>query len=264
MTIKHLLCDLDETLLHTLSTTKNAYDCVFDSLNMPRKTAAEIKKATGGKPKSEIFGYMLCGETFAAGEPYSLQTKKGLRTLNQKQMEETMSLAHDTFYNYIEQNHIRDASLVEGALTLLSYCQKNEVRLHIISSKSPEYLEQELDHFNLTPFFDKIYGSPKIHPNENAAQLKLRKKPHRGAFVAMFDGNPPPPEDCLVIGDGKADRDLAKNIGCGCITFDATYPGGIDKLIKAIGIIDKHNNDRLEKPISGILAGLLKHRLKDK
>ena len=99
---------------------------------------------------------MLCGETFAAGEPYSLQTKKGLRTLNQKQMEETMSLAHDTFYNYIEQNHIRDASLVEGALTLLSYCQKNEVRLHIISSKSPEYLEQELDHFNLTPFFDKI------------------------------------------------------------------------------------------------------------
>ena len=140
MTIKHLLCDLDETLLHTLSTTKNAYDCVFDSLNMPRKTAAEIKKATGGKPKSEIFGYMLCGETFAAGEPYSLQTKKGLRTLNQKQMEETMSLAHDTFYNYIEQNHIRDASLVEGALTLLSYCQKNEVRLHIISSKSPEYL----------------------------------------------------------------------------------------------------------------------------
>ena len=47
MTIKHLLCDLDETLLHTLSTTKNAYDCVFDSLNMPRKTAAEIKKATG-------------------------------------------------------------------------------------------------------------------------------------------------------------------------------------------------------------------------
>ena len=147
MTIKHLLCDLDETLLHTLSTTKNAYDCVFDSLNMPRKTAAEIKKATGGKPKSEIFGYMLCGETFAAGEPYSLQTKKGLRTLNQKQMEETMSLAHDTFYNYIEQNHIRDASLVEGALTLLSYCQKNEVRLHIISSKSPEYLEQELDHF---------------------------------------------------------------------------------------------------------------------
>lgn len=88
MTIKHLLCDLDETLLHTLSTTKNAYDCVFDSLNMPRKTAAEIKKATGGKPKSEIFGYMLCGETFAADEPYSLQTKKGLRTLNQKQMEE--------------------------------------------------------------------------------------------------------------------------------------------------------------------------------
>ena len=107
-------------------------------------------------------------------------------------------------------------------------------------------------------------SSPKIHPNENAAQLKLREKPHRGAFVAMFDGNPPPPEDCLVIGDGKADRDLAKNIGCRCITFDATYPGGIDKLIKAIGIIDKHNNDRLGKPISGILAGLLKHRLKNK
>ena len=200
--------------MHTLSTTKNAYDCVFDSLNMPRKTAVEIKKATGGKPKSEIFGYMLCGETFAVGEPYSLQTNKGLRTLNQKQMEETMSLAHDTFYNYIEQNHIRDASLVEGALTLLSYCQKNEVRLHIISSKSPEYLEQELNHFNLTSFFDKIYGSSKIHPNENAAQLKLREKPHRGALVAMFDGNPPPPEDCLVIGDGKADRDLAENIGC--------------------------------------------------
>lgn len=73
----------------------------------------------------------------------------------------------------------------------------------------------------------------------------------------MFDGNPPPPEDCLVIGDGKADRDLAKNIGCRCITFDATYPGGIDKLIKAIGIIDKHNNDRLGKPISGILAGFV-------
>lgn len=175
MTIKHLLCDLDETLLHTLSTTKNAYDCVFDSLNMPRKTAAEIKKATGGKPKSEIFGYMLCGETFAAGEPYSLQTKKGLRTLNQKQMEETMSLAHDTFYNYIEQNHIRDASLVEGALTLLSYCQKNEVRLHIISSKSPEYLEQELDHFNLTPFLIKYTVRLKSIPMKMRHSLSCAK-----------------------------------------------------------------------------------------
>ena len=74
MTIKHLLCDLDETLLHTLSTTKNAYDCVFDSLNMPRKTAAEIKKATGGKPKSEIFGYMLCGETFAIFFEFSVNS----------------------------------------------------------------------------------------------------------------------------------------------------------------------------------------------
>lgn len=113
MTIKHLLCDLGENVVHTLSTTKNAYDCVFDSLNMPRKRSRN-KKATGGKPKSEIFGYMFCGETFAAGEPYSLQTKKGLRTLNQKQMEETMSLAHDTFYNYIEQNHIRMPVWLKG------------------------------------------------------------------------------------------------------------------------------------------------------
>ncbi len=261
MPVKHLLCDLDETLLHTLSTTKNAYDKVFDSLNMPHKSAAEIKKATGGKPKSEVFGYMLCGEAFAQGEPYTLHCKNGCITRSAAEMKEIMAQAHDTFYKYIEDNHIKDASLIEGALTLLSYCQNNGVKLHIISSKSPEYLKQEVEHFGLAPFFDKIYGSPKIHPNENAAQLKLREKPHRGAFIAMFDGNPPPAEDCMVIGDGKADRDLAANIGCPCIAFDASYPGGINKLTKAIGIIDKENNDCLGKPIINVLQSLLqKHK----
>lgn len=86
-----------------------------------------------------------------------------------------MSLAHDTFYNYIEQNHIRDASLVEGALTLLSYCQKNEVRLHIISSKSPEYLEQELDHFNLTPFLIKYTVRLKSIPMKMRHSLSCAK-----------------------------------------------------------------------------------------
>lgn len=257
MAVKHLLCDLDETLLHTLATTKNAYDCVFDSLNMPRKSAAEIKKVTGGKPKSEVFGYMLCGNSFANGEPYTIQTKDGDVSYNQEEMKNIMAQAHKNFYQYIEKNHINDASIIEGATTLLSYCQNNDVKLHIISSKSPEYLVQEIEHFGLSKYFDKVYGSPKIHPNEDASALKLREKPHLGSFMAMFDGTPPPAQDCMVIGDGKADRDLAQNIGCKCIAFDASYPGGIDKLTKAIGIIDKENGDQLGKPICDLLQSLL-------
>lgn len=262
MTIKHLLCDWDETLAHTLSTTKNAYDKVFDLFNMPHKEPSEIKKLTGGKPKSEIFGYMLCGESFANGEPYTLQTKDGPKLCSQEEMQKIIKDAHHTFYDYIEKNHITDASIIEGATTLLSYCRNNGVKLHIISSKSPEYLKDEVKHLGLEIFFDKIYGSPKINPNEDISQLKTREKPNLGTFIAMFDGNPPPADECLVIGDGSADQKLADNIGCKCIRVDASKADGIKKLTQAIGIIDSKNENKLGIPITNLLCSLLNNKAK--
>ena len=231
---------------------------------MPRKSPAEIKKITGGKPKSEIFGYMLCGENFASGEPYIIQTKQGPVSRSRTEMEKIMTTCHNLFYDYIEKNHIKDASVIEGATTLLSYCQNNAVKLHIISSKSPEYLLQEVSHFGLQSYFDKIYGSPKIRPHEEVSALKLREKPNLGAFIAMFDGNPPPAAECLVIGDGVADQKLADNIGCPCIRINADSSEGINKLTQAIGIIDKQNDNRLGKPIWNILNSLSKHKSRNK
>ena len=79
----------------------------------------------------------------------------------------------------------------------------------------------------------------------------------------MFDGNPPPANECLVIGDGSADQKLADNIGCKCIHIDASQPNGIEKLTQAIGIIDSENDNRLGIPISNILSSLLKRKSKE-
>ena len=177
MAIKHLLCDWDETLAHTLTTTKNAYDNVFDTFNMAHKEPSEIKKLTGGKPKSEIFGYMLCGESFAKGEPYTLQTKDGPKQYSQKEMEKIIERAHFTFYDYIEKNHIKDASIIEGTVNLLSYCRNNNVKLHIISSKSPEYLKEEVKHLGLESFLIKYMVLLKSTPMKILPASKPERNP---------------------------------------------------------------------------------------
>ncbi|MDR1026479.1 MAG: HAD hydrolase-like protein [Lactobacillus sp.] len=244
MTVKHLICDWDETLVHTLPTVKNAYDAVFDYLNMGRKSFEEIKKITGGKAKSEIFSYMLFGkgsDDFDTNEELTLSTKDGEKVLSAQDASELAQKSYDIFYDYINKNHIKELKIMEGALEFLNYCKAQNISLYILSSKSPEFLKKETEALKLDHFFTAIYGSPAGATGEG----KKLEKPNIDAFLALFGGNPPPAELCCVIGDGKADEKLAENIGCPCIIVNEKCNTCVPKLSLAINRLNELNRKPL-------------------
>lgn len=185
MTIKHIICDWDETLAHTLPTIKNAYDCVFDSFGIPHKTMEEIKTFTSSVPKNKLFQFLVGNKN--------------------------SSTAKELYYNYIKQNHIKEMKVMKGALELLKYCQNNNIKVHIMSSKSPEFLLPEIEAAGFLPYITNYYGSPKLTMGNTV------EKPSIEAVKILFKGLLPNPEDCIVIGDGEIDCALAQNIACPCL-----------------------------------------------
>lgn len=213
-----MICDWDETLVHTLPTLKNAYDFVFDSLNLPRKPYCEVKELTHGCPKSELFLLMVD---------------------NNKKLE---NQARKLFYQYIKKHHLKEMTVIDGAPEFLDYCKNQNIKLYILSSKSPEFLCDEVTASGLCQFFSGIYGSPHLSDKEEEVSLE---KPYYGSFKALFKGNPPPAEECCVIGDGLMDYTLAQNIGCPAIIVNETFKDGIHKISQAIGKINELNRKNL-------------------
>ena len=239
MKIKHIICDWDETLVHTLSTVKKAYDSVFKALDMKTKSLSEIKTLTSGKPKSELFIYMLFGDSYNKGKSAILKTKKGDKKLSHDEVLSVADFAKKQFYKYIEENHIKELKPVKGVREFLDFCKEHEISLYILSSKSPEYLKKEITALGFTKYFKSTFGSPKLKNGESLEDLKNREKPSYGAFLALFNNKPPLKKECCIIGDGKSDFTLAKNTGCRFIPVNSSLEGSFKTLNQVKKYLEK-------------------------
>lgn len=191
MEIKHVVFDWDGTLADTIPLLKKAYDAAFDAVGMKRLEYKQIKELSGKFSNRNIF-----------------QTVFG---------EDKATEAKSIFYDFIDRNHLVYLKAFDGAEEILEYCRNNNIYCHILTNKNRRYLDSEIRQLGWEKYFSRILG----------ANERKYDKPHPDICMDLFGGQPPVPEQMIVLGDGDADVAMAQIWGCKAVIFDekGTYNG---------------------------------------
>ena len=174
--IKYAVFDWDGTIAETYAVILKAYRYVFKSLNLREPTDKEIKEAIGKLQNKDIFSYFFDASKIAE--------------------------AKSLYYDYIEKYHLDNLKLVNGAVELLDFCVQNNIKPLLMTNKRSRYLDAELKKLGLEKYFVKVVAAGEL----------AQDKPHQIACQALFEGKMPNKDEVIVIGDGKADVEVAKNI----------------------------------------------------
>ena len=217
MSIKYVVFDWDGTLADTYPVISAAYNHTFDTLGLPRIPYDEIKRIT-----------------------YTLQNKDTLAYIFGQHKQE----AADIYYNFISKHHSVTLTPMPNANQVLEYCKKQNITTILISNKKTPYLIEEIEKLGFSDFFDKII----------AAGEYAEDKPHPLTTHAAFEGQLPPADEILVLGDGEADFQTAASYTHGgkkaiCVIYDPQnkYNGSkpdykIENLQQVINIIEENCN----------------------
>lgn len=173
MKIKHVVFDWDGTLADTYPVISAAYDYVFKTLNLPPLSYDEIKRLTSTLPNKDTLGCIFG---------------------NRKEEAKT------AYYDYIRKHHAQELKPMPHAQKLLEFCRDNGFLSYLITNKKRPFLLEEADKLGFTGFFNKIVAAGDC-PED---------KPHPLATHALFDNVLPEADSILVIGDGEADRQVAR------------------------------------------------------
>lgn len=190
MAIKHIIFDWDGTLVDTIPLIKKAYDYTFEKIGNTKKLSyQEIKEIAGKYSNQNIFNLIFAD----------------------KQVE-----AKKHFYDFIEQTHLIYLQPFQGAEEILKYCEKNNIKMHILTNKKRTYLDLEKKQLNWDKYFENII----------CADEKEHDKPYPDTCLSLFTILPPA-EEMLVLGDGDADVAMANVFGAKSVIFDPknTYKG---------------------------------------
>ena len=212
MTYKYAVFDWDGTLADTYPAIAAAFDYTFEKMSQPEISYDEIRKITGTLQNKDTMGYLF----------------------GEKKQE-----AAKFFYEYIEKHHTQNLVPQPEAGDLLEFCKNRNINCYLFTNKTTKFIYAELKFLGFTEYFKKIV----------AAGEYAEDKPHPIACSAVFDGNIPPVNEIVVIGDGDADVKTAKALGgADCIIYDRnnTYKGEkpkykVCRLFDAIKILEKNN-----------------------
>ena len=171
--IKYMVFDWDGTLADTYPIINAAYAYTFEKMRLPVMSVEEIKEVTSSKQNKDIFAYIFGARSQEAKEAY---------------------------YEYIEKNHCA-LKAMPYAKELLDFCLLNNIHPLLMTNKKTKYIHEEIKVLGFETYFSKLV----------AAGEYLQDKPHQIACEALFGGHIPPQDEIMVIGDGKADIEVAKN-----------------------------------------------------
>lgn len=200
--IKYAVFDWDGTLADTYPVLYAAYCAAAHQIGMPEPSYEEIKTVTG-----------------------TVQNKNVMQTLFKDKADHASAF----FYHYIENNHVQNLKLIDGAAELLDFCKANNIVPLLLTNKKQKYLSEELQHFNLQNYFKTIVS----------AGTYKEDKPHPIACKALFGGKFPPHNEIIVIGDGASDAKVAQVLNAKSIILGSHAKGdyNIQKLTEAMDII---------------------------
>lgn len=105
---------------------------------------------------------------------------------------------------YNEQ--MKECSLHKDSLNVLTYFQSLGIRQFVLSAMKQDALDDCLDHFHLSWFFERASG---LDNHFAASKIENGKQ-----LISEFNLNP---SELVLIGDTIHDFDVAKKLGCQCV-----------------------------------------------
>ncbi len=114
--------------------------------------------------------------------------------------------AQDILYGYIQENHLKDMKVLEGAPEVVEYLASHNVPIGIVSNKRHDVLRREVEHLGWNKHF-RIYNG--------AGVAKLDKPSGEPLLHALREhGDDLGIDDIIYIGDTESDLSCAKEAGC--------------------------------------------------
>jgi phosphoglycolate phosphatase len=197
--IKNILFDLDGTLTDPLEGMLRCFHYAFERLSVECPTEAELQLHIGPPLRSTFFQI--------------------LKTTDEAMVERAVSLYRERF----STEGMFENKVYEGVPEMLATLQSASKRLFVATSKLQAFTDIILKHFNLSAYFDGVYGSEPMGKFDNKVDL-IRHLLASESLVA---------EETLMVGDRKYDIWGAKENGC--FAAGVTYGYGSEEELREAG-----------------------------
>ena len=198
--IKNILFDLDGTLTDPLEGMLRCFHYAFERLSVPCPTEAELQ--------------------LHIGPPLRSSFSQILKTTDEAMVERAVSLYRERF----SAGGMFENKVYEGVPEMLASLQSASKRLFVATSKLQAFTHRILKHFELSAYFDGVYGSHPDGKFDNKVDL-IRHLLASESLTA---------EETLMVGDRKYDIRGAKENGC--FAAGVTYGYGSAEELTEAGV----------------------------
>lgn len=143
-------------------------------------------------------------------EPYSLDEFKNNMKFSSRQLYpivygDKADEAMDVLAKFMDDNHLLNIELIEGAVDLLEILHKAKIPMGVVSNKRQSFLTREIAHLGWDKYFSAIVG----------AGVAARDKPEADPLLLALDqAGLKPGKDILYIGDTEPDLLCGAAAGC--------------------------------------------------
>ncbi len=170
---KAILFDWDNTLVDTWQLIHNAMNHVLARMGCEAWTFDEVKTRCIRSSR----------ETF------------------QTLFEDRASEAHQVFYDYVDEHHLKELEISPHVLGVLNFFKEKHVPLVLVSNKDKVVLQKEVQHLKIDHYFHEIIGSGVVEHDKPAPDM---------IFYALEKLNLPASENIWYVGDATTDYHAAK------------------------------------------------------
>ena len=170
-----IIWDIDGTLLNTQKGIVCAFQYSIDKLNLPTKSADEIKSLIGPVPQTIFMKHFA---------------------MTPDKAQEASDIFRDRYKNY----NLLKAYLYDNILEVLQYIQSKGIKQAIATNKRQDYAIDICKHFGIDKFCKPILGPNNITSKTKADLIK----------DCILDTNA---KKAIMIGDTNGDKQAADNVG---------------------------------------------------
>ena len=181
--IRLIVFDLDGTLLDSAQAYIAGIQATIHSLGLPKPDASEIRKTIGKLPLAETLGLLGLPQT---------KIRKGIKRYQELRPE---------FSNMIR--------VYPGVTDVLSALKAKNIECAVLTMKTQASADYRIDQFKLRKFFTDIIGVTELSKAATLRKLLLKYKVKS--------------HEAIMIGDGIADIEAAKEVGTWAIAINSGY-----------------------------------------
>ncbi len=190
--MKLVIYDLDGTLLEAFEDIRSALNFALEQRGLPKKSLKEVRQWVG--------------------DGIVMLVKRALGTEHADRLNDVVPLVAE----YYKTHPAGTSKLYPGVRETLTRLRKMGMRQAILTNKPHAIAVQACAKLGLGELVDRVQGEDATHP--------LKPDPESAMILAREFGVAP--SECVIVGDGKPDVDLARTAGMkviGC-AWGATSP----------------------------------------